>query len=213
MTNIDLRHILRATRPKFHHWGGRDEEGGLSNDMLDYIVKLGYDNSGVNERPQIKVLETGAGLSTLAFLAEGWQTTSVSLDDVIARIKRWLDNSDYVEFAKLWTPLGGRSDSVLPVLLESSVESYDVSFIDGSHSVNAVFVDYTYCSRMLKRGGLLIIDDTQLPGPRLLTQMLDQSADWRIVGTFAKMSAYLKNGSWLMDNNMDKFEFRYPPVS
>jgi hypothetical protein len=52
----------------------------------------------------------------------------------------------------------GFSTYELPKMLESG-ESFDLIYVDGSHTAWAVFVDLAFCAAMLKIGGLIVLDD------------------------------------------------------
>src|SRR5205085_6902638 len=62
---------LCATRPRFHGWwDGSDEEWGLTNDVLEFLVRqLG---------PTSRTLETGCGLSTVVCALRSTSHTSVT---------------------------------------------------------------------------------------------------------------------------------------
>jgi len=40
---------------------------------------------------------------------------------------------------------------------------FDMALVDGSHRFDAVFVDLYYLGRMLRAGGIVFLDDYQLP--------------------------------------------------
>lgn len=54
------------------------------------------------------------------------------------------------------------SEVALPSLLEENEGQYDFIFIDGWHTFDHVMVDCFYANRLLKVGGFLIIDDTNV---------------------------------------------------
>ena len=51
-----------------------------------------------------------------------------------------------------------RSDLFLPQLIREN-RSFDIVFIDGNHSLSGVFVDWHYCTRLLRVGGTVVFDD------------------------------------------------------
>ena len=61
------------------------------------------------------------------------------------------------------------SDLALPGLLKDDA-SFDVILIDGWHTFDATLLDIYYCSRLLRVGGYLIVDDTWMKSIR---QVLD----------------------------------------
>jgi predicted O-methyltransferase YrrM len=40
----------------------------------------------------------------------------------------------------------------------------DLTFLDGNHRFEGVFLDLIYSGRLLKEGGIIFVDDAQLPG-------------------------------------------------
>lgn len=52
------------------------------------------------------------------------------------------------------------------VVRENAVHTLEIglAFVDGNHRFDAVFVDLYYLGRLVRRGGIIILDDTDLPG-------------------------------------------------
>ncbi len=55
------------------------------------------------------------------------------------------------------------SQIALPDFL-SSGRSFDLAFVDGNHRFDGVFLDLIYLGRLVRPGGIIIVDDYQLPG-------------------------------------------------
>lgn len=55
------------------------------------------------------------------------------------------------------------SQIALPQFLAEG-RRFDLAFVDGNHRFDAVFLDLYYLGRLVRRGGILILDDYQLPG-------------------------------------------------
>jgi predicted O-methyltransferase YrrM len=66
---------------------------------------------------------------------------------------------DFVEFH------AEESQIVLPRLLAEG-RQFDLAFIDGNHRFEGVFLDLVYSGRLLKEGGVVFVDDVQLPAVR-----------------------------------------------
>ena len=60
------------------------------------------------------------------------------------------------------TLLREESSAVLPALLRDQVVA-DAAFVDGSHRFHEVFVDLYYLRRLVRPGGLIIVDDDVPP--------------------------------------------------
>jgi predicted O-methyltransferase YrrM len=54
------------------------------------------------------------------------------------------------------------SQIALPRLLSQS-RGFDLAFVDGNHRFDGVFLDLVYLGRLLRRGGIVVVDDYQLP--------------------------------------------------
>ncbi len=67
--------------------------------------------------------------------------------------------------------LNERSELALPELLRAN-RSFDLCFVDGSHLFGDILVDAHYGQRMLREGGLLILDDLWLPATRTVRSIL-----------------------------------------
>jgi predicted O-methyltransferase YrrM len=54
------------------------------------------------------------------------------------------------------------SEIVLPRFL-SEGRKFDLAFVDGNHRFDGVFLDLVYLGRLVRRGGVVLLDDYQLP--------------------------------------------------
>lgn len=121
-------------------------------------------------KPEMNTLETGSGYSTVLFIQKGCNHTCVVPDhDEVERIRHYCTDEgiplDRVKF------LIGQSFHLLPSITENS---HDIIFIDGAHRFPFPIVDWFYCAMILKEGGLIAIDDTDIVSCNiLLTFMLD----------------------------------------
>lgn len=57
------------------------------------------------------------------------------------------------------------SQVVLPRLLAAG-RSFDLAFVDGTHVFDGVLGDLTHAGRLVQPGGIVFVDDTQLPDVR-----------------------------------------------
>jgi len=64
------------------------------------------------------------------------------------------------------------SDIALPRLLEERRGQFDLAFVDGAHWFDYAFVDTFFCIQLVKPGGLVILDDTWMPGPQLVVRYM-----------------------------------------
>jgi predicted O-methyltransferase YrrM len=69
------------------------------------------------------------------------------------------------------------SEIVLPQLLAEG-RRFDLAFLDGNHRFEGVFLDLIYSGRLLKEGGIVFVDDTQLPGVRRAVDFCPANLAW-----------------------------------
>lgn len=58
------------------------------------------------------------------------------------------------------------SEYVLPQLIESAAEPFDLAFVDGGHLFEMAFMDIGYLLRLVRPGGLVVVDDVWMPSVR-----------------------------------------------
>jgi hypothetical protein len=66
------------------------------------------------------------------------------------------------------------SQLALPRLVAEGRE-FDFAFIDGDHRFEGVFVDVYFMTRLVKPGGLIVIDDTWLPSVRTVVAYVEKN--------------------------------------
>jgi hypothetical protein len=64
--------------------------------------------------------------------------------------------------------------------------------IDGAHGFPSPFIDWFYDGRRLRRGGILIVDDTNLWTGKVLQQFLEAEPGWERVESFPMRAAILR---------------------
>jgi predicted O-methyltransferase YrrM len=71
------------------------------------------------------------------------------------------------------------SQVVLPRLLSTS-RHFDLAFVDGNHRFDGVFVDLAYLRRLLRPGGIVFIDDYQLPSVTKSVSYFVTNLGWKL---------------------------------
>lgn len=71
------------------------------------------------------------------------------------------------------------SHLALPALLREG-RQFDLAFVDGNHRFDAVFVDIYYLARLVRRGGLVILDDYGMPAVRRAASFFITNLGWTI---------------------------------
>lgn len=167
--------------PPLPHRGGT-LVWGLSKDVLRYI-------EGALE-PGAKTLETGAGISTVLFALRSSEHTCITpTEQEVTLIRAYAEKRnislEHVHFIVEY------SQNVLPSLAR---EDLDVVLIDGGHGYPIPAIDWFYTARMLKTGGIVVIDDVQLWTGLELRRFLNEEDAWRLVRNFERSVAYAKVG-------------------
>ena len=75
-----------------------------------------------------------------------------------------------------------KSHFVLPRLLQSG-RQFDLGFVDGNHRFDAVFLDLYCLGLLVKRGGVVVLDDYDLPGIRSAVAFFVANLNWTIEET------------------------------
>lgn len=71
------------------------------------------------------------------------------------------------------------SHFVLPRLL-SAGHQFDLAFVDGNHRFDGVFLDLYYLGMLVRKGGIIILDDYDLPGIQRAVAFFVANLNWTI---------------------------------
>jgi predicted O-methyltransferase YrrM len=77
---------------------------------------------------------------------------------------------------------GERSQLALPRFLKEG-RHFDLAFVDGNHRFDAVFVDLYYLGQLVRKGGMIILDDYDLPGIARAVSFYITNLGWTIEET------------------------------
>ena len=128
-------------------------------------------------RADSRTLETGAGVSTALFALKGADHTCVvPWTSERDRLEAWGEQNG-VSFDRVRFECEP-SEEVLPRL---DGDPLDFVLIDGGHGFPTPFIDFFYAGRRLRRGGLLVVDDTQIWTGRVLHGFLKEQTGWEVV--------------------------------
>jgi len=168
-------------RPAFHNWpDGSAANWATSDDVLAYIVET--------VRPGMVTLETGVGYSTLAFAIAGSSHTCVtSQREQASRVELYCRRIA-VERANLRficesSDFALARKGVVP-------PSLDFVFIDGAHRFPFPCLDWHYTERSLRLGGIVGIDDCDIPSVRVLHDFLAGEPEWEMVQRFVRSTFF-----------------------
>jgi CTP:molybdopterin cytidylyltransferase MocA/predicted O-methyltransferase YrrM len=71
------------------------------------------------------------------------------------------------------------SQLVLPRFV-SEGRSFDLGFVDGNHRFDALFLDLVYLERLVQPGGIVFLDDYQLPAVSRAVSFFVTNLDWSV---------------------------------
>jgi hypothetical protein len=162
---VSLAQQIRE-RPPFVH--GEREYFGLAWAVLDWLED--HLDAGMT------TLETGAGASTVLFAAAGCSHTAISPDPAEHERIRAYCETHGVDVSGV-TFIAESSATALTGTWEP--EPLDLVLVDGAHAFPYPMIDWFYVHEHLKVGGLMLVDDAQLPSVNMLVRYLRESPSWR----------------------------------
>jgi hypothetical protein len=176
--------MFLADPPRVHD-GAPGGVWGTSTDCYEFMASHLPDNPAT--------LETGLGLSTL--MLGTWarrHTCVVGSQAQVDALQAHARNRGYsltnTRFAV------GSSDQVLPSL---QLEPIDLFLIDGGHGYPMPVIDWYYGSLALRAGGVVVVDDIQLPSvDDYLVRFLREDPRWLQVAGDGKWVAFRKEGDF-----------------
>ena len=95
------------------------------------------------------------------------------------------------------------SEIAPPRFLEEG-RKFDLGFIDGNHRFDGVFLDLFYLGRLIRKGGILILDDYNLPGIRRAVSFFLTNLGWTVEEAIDDYAVVLRAAA-----QADKRDFRY----
>ncbi len=137
--------------------------------------------------PSHVTLETGAGLSTVLLAAGAAAHHCVTPAAHEVAVLREALAARGIAPAKVAFHID-RSDRILPRL----EVSLDLALIDGGHAYPTPQIDWYYAGARLRRGGLLYLDDLQLPAVAQLAAFLRKDPRWRQARRTAKWGVWVR---------------------
>ena len=81
------------------------------------------------------------------------------------------------------------ASSIALARLASDGFTADAAFVDGSHRFHEVFVDLYYLRKLVRPGGLIILDDAAFPSVAAALRYFDLNLGWRSVSTAGRLTA------------------------
>ena len=95
------------------------------------------------------------------------------------------------------------SEIALPQFLKEG-RRFDLGFVDGNHRFDGVFLDLFYLGRLIRKGGMLILDDYNLSGVRRAVSFFLANLGWTVEDAIDNYAVVLRTAP-----QEDKRDFRY----
>jgi predicted O-methyltransferase YrrM len=139
-----------------------------------------------------RTLETGLGASTVLFALWGTAHTCIvpdrgEVERCVAYCQQRGISTAGVRFVI------GLSEDVLPAL---EPDELDVVLIDGGHGFPTPIIDWFYAGGRLRCGGILVLDDIQLPHVAVpLIRFLDRDRRWTQLRRTLKWTSYRRESA------------------
>ncbi len=181
---MDLLERLIADNPAFHEWpDGAPANWTVNPQVLRFIHQ--------HLKPGMNTLETGAGQTTILFAIRGTNHTCITPQASEAeRIRNYCSELGIrcgVRFILSSSDEALSTDRLIP-------DRLDFVFIDGAHRFPFPCIDWHYSEYKLRNGGILGIDDLQIPSVRLLHDFLSTEANWEMIEIIGITSFFRKTG-------------------
>jgi predicted O-methyltransferase YrrM len=129
-------------------------------------VGLGY---GISALYICEALLENSGTASRHVVIDPYQATRFSDCGL-----QFLDEAGMGEMVELHAE---DSQISLPRFLDEA-RSFDLAFVDGNHRFERVFVDLYYLGRLVRSGGIIFLDDYQLPGVARAASFFTSNLGW-----------------------------------
>jgi hypothetical protein len=200
---IDASELMFSSK-QWNAIANRDICHGIDIDLAEFLFRT--------VSADWHTLETGSGLSTLIFLERrAWHVAITPNAEEVVRIKRWAIEHQ-LEVSRL-TAVPLASENHLP---HAHYEKLDCVLIDGKHAFPWPILDWFFTARMLRRGGLMILDDIDLwPVQQLADFLLSDKPRWKCAQKlersicFEKCTELVEDVAWHMQPLLWKHQQRY----
>jgi hypothetical protein len=145
-----------------------------------------YEFLATNVGPETRSLETGCGVSTAVFaVRQAKHVCVMPFTEEADIVNAWCDRlqvpRDHLSFEI------GPSDAVLPRMEATPL---DLIFVDGDHRFPSPLIDWYFTIKRLVPGGLIVFDDIQLQGPKLIADYVATLVPFESAARTAKWTAF-----------------------
>lgn len=77
------------------------------------------------------------------------------------------------------------SEEALPSLMAEG-KRFDMGLIDGLHTADQTMVDFYYMDRLIRPGGIIVIDDVEMPAVRKIARYAATYGNYKVIGISGK---------------------------
>jgi hypothetical protein len=136
-----------------------------------------------------RTLETGAGVSTVLFAAWGCDHLAVvPFQNEADAVVRYCDEH---EISRDTLRFDVRPSELALPELAGTIDQLDLVFIDGCHGFPIPIIDWFYGAGLLRKGGVVIFDDIQLPQvSSFIDSFLGRDDRWQQLESTEKWAAF-----------------------
>lgn len=204
--NKSLLARILSDRPQFHS-GDPELPSGASLGLGETILPLSFleqVQSGAQTclapgsevlmhlfdllAPNACTLETGAGLSTLVFALSGAQHTCITPNESEVDAIRSYAESQSIDLGNTRFIVDS-SDRCLP---REQLPPLDLVLIDGKHAFPWPTIDWFYSSEALVPGGVMVVDDGNIPSVGYLCQFMREDPRWSLLKHFDETTFFFR---------------------
>jgi hypothetical protein len=173
---------LIEDNPCFHEENGQLANWGVLPEALEFIVEHVNFN--------MKTLEIGAGQTTVAFAIVSGKHICISPNQKEhQRIGEYCDQFGLTEKIHF---ICDSSDVVLPMQRNDISTDLDFVFIDGAHRFPYPIVDWHYLQKRLAIGGIIGLDDIEIPSIKVLHDFLNGEEEWELLNIIGNRIAFFR---------------------
>lgn len=199
---------LSSSPPIVHYMSHEDMLGGQLTGVWS-TEEACYRFMATRCPPGSRTAETGSGVSTILFAGWGAKHLCITPGQEEADAILEYCNANGIPTGDLEFDIAPSDEALTRP--SPGAEQLDMFLIDGGHGFPAPIIDWYFGASRLRRGGLLVVDDLQLPAVRLLEDFLEADPSWTRVAGSQKWAAYERGseGSLLQDWYLQPF-YRHP---
>jgi hypothetical protein len=189
----------KLTEIKIHSAINKEEGRQIQKIMRDYKFE--------------KCLEVGMafGISAFYILSSNEKASLISIDPFQSNNKQWNSNGlkliKQIGFQKRHDLMEEFSYIALPkLLIKYGYNYFDFIFIDGWHTFDYTLIDFFYADKLLRKGGIILIDDALHKGVQKFVKYVESNyKNYKKIYTTNTQAGYLKLGEdsreWFFHSN------------